>query len=108
MKLVAIVLAVFLVGGLAFRLTESHRAAGARASLRQAARNFIECYRKERSYVHCDPKRSGLFVAQRRPHRFTFISSVEFGPTYSITGSASGRLTRRCDPPGRGCVGGRW
>jgi Tfp pilus assembly protein PilE len=107
-RIVAILILVVIAAYAALTLTEGKRAASARATLERAARQFVECYEQDASYARCDPGTSKVSVDFRSRRRFALSSSVEFGPTYSISRMGHGKLIRSCQPSGSRCPVGKW
>jgi hypothetical protein len=102
------VVAVPAVAGVIINVTEPRRAESARETLDRAAGRFVQCYAREASYERCETGTSKLMVAERSKRRFALVSTVEFGPTYTITGTAVGRLERSCQPLGARCPSSAW
>jgi hypothetical protein len=90
------------------KITAGQRAMSARDTLERAAREFVECYERVGSYARCDPGTSKVNVTFQSRKAFALASSVEFGPTYTITRRGEGRLIRRCQPVGARCPVGEW
>jgi hypothetical protein len=108
LALIVVVVAALAVAGVTINLTESRRAESARQTLDRAASRFAQCYAREESYENCETGTSKLMVAERSKRRFALLSAVEFGPTYTISGTAAGRLNRTCQPVGAHCPIGEW
>lgn len=83
--------------GAIVKLTLPSRAEAARERLAAVAESFVECYSQDASYERCEPGTEKLMV-DRSKRRFTLISTVDFGPTYSVSGTPSGRLEHSCQP----------
>lgn len=107
---ISLVVLAALVGGVgaAVVLTLPSRAEAARDRLTQVADRFVECYSQDASYERCETGTEKLMV-DRSERQFTLTSTVEFGPTYTISGTSSGRLERSCQPDNSTyCSNGRW
>jgi hypothetical protein len=108
LRVLVVAVAVLIVAGLGFDVTEPRRAANARETLDRAAGMFVQCYRRDASYERCETGTSKVMVATRSKKQFALVSTVEFGPTYSIGRTAAGRLKRSCQPRGPQCPSGGW
>ena len=108
MKIVIGVAVVAALAVAAVVLTEGRRAAGARDTVEDAAARFVACYDAKVSYPGCKTGPSDVMVGTQTKNRFTLLSSVEFGPTYSISLVRGGRRQRECSPTGSRCPVGRW
>ena len=112
MKTVLLVLlgcVVLGVGGLMiFKSTEDDRAEDARATLERAADAFVECYDRRSSYEACETKSSKIAVTLRRKREFALSSTVEFGPTYTISRYRAEAVRRTCQPKGSHCPVADW
>ena len=108
MRKIGIGLTVAALAAAAVALTEGRRAAGARDTLDDVAARFVACYDAQASYLKCKTGTSKINVATRTRHRFLLISTVEFGPTYTIERKRDGELVRGCSPSGSRCPVGRW
>lgn len=112
MRTRGVVVTVILFAGLAavalVKLTADQRAGNARDTLERAASRLVECHESRRSYAGCTPGTSKVAVIAQTRRRFEIASTVEFGPTYSISRRRDGDLVRRCQPPGQQCPIGNW
>jgi hypothetical protein len=102
------VVSVLAVAGVIINLTGPRRAESARETLDRAASRFVQCYARDESYESCETGTSKLMVAERSKRRFALVSTVAFGPTYTISRTAVGRLRRSCQPLGADCPAGAW
>lgn len=112
MKIVFLAFAACLVLGvgafLVIESTEGDRAASARQTLERAANEFVECYEQSSSYEKCETGTSKIAVTLRRRREFSLTSSVELGPSYTISRRGDGRLRRSCQPEGSHCPVAEW
>lgn len=107
-KLVISLVALAALVGAVVMLTLPSRAEAARERLTQVADRFVECYSRDASYERCETGTEKLMV-DRSKRQFTLTSTVDFGPTYTISGTSSGRLERSCQPDNsKYCSNGLW